>query len=271
MLPDKGRVKRVIYPAAKSLPVSLYQPTRVTRTDRVIVAVHGISRQYGLHLDTYIQLAEKFGYWLMVPEFESEHFPRYQQLAKDPVSPRADLALNTVLLVFKGQLGVPELKLHLCGFSGGAQFAHRYALLYPHQLASLVLCSAGWYTFPDGSANYPYGLANWPEWLGENRMKEMLSLPQLIMVGGEDTQRDSSLRCNKKVDRQQGLNRVERAIRWREAMSKKATQLNLPQLQQFFLLPGVGHDFSECIQRSPMLDYIGCFWQEMGDKQYEVA
>lgn len=262
MLPAAGSHKRVIFPAAKSMPVWLYRPRKIKNPDRLIVAVHGISRQYQHQIEAYKTLAESYGCWLLVPEFSKEAFPQYQQLSKGGSEPRADLALNTVLVAWKHWQKQPGLKIHLCGYSGGAQFAHRYAMTHPQNVESLVLSSAGWYTFPEDDVPYPYGLADWPNWLGTSRFAEMVRLPMLVMVGEDDVERDKSLRQSKKLDRQQGQHRLERARRWSDAMSEYKRANGVVQGIRFCRLAGQGHDFMSNAQYSNMLQLIQQFWDE---------
>lgn len=270
MLPLPGTEKRVVFPAARAMPVWIYQPEKVVTPDRLIVAVHGISREYEQQLAAYKQMADKLGCWLVVPEFSRDAFPRYQQIAKDASSQRADTELNTVLVALKVQLQQPFLKVHLCGYSGGAQFAHRYAMLYPQNIASLVLCSAGWYTFPDPETDFPYGLAKWPAWLGKLRFDEMLNLPTLVMVGEEDLNREKSLRKSKALDAQQGRNRVERAKSWVEVMNIHRQELASGEVR-FSLLPKVGHDFKASAEAGEMMAQIETFWNEIGRAKVCVA
>ena len=60
MLPLPGTEKRVIFPAASAMPVWIYQPANVVNHDRLIVAVHGISREYEQQLVAYKRLADQF-------------------------------------------------------------------------------------------------------------------------------------------------------------------------------------------------------------------
>ncbi|WP_420599603.1 alpha/beta hydrolase [Neptuniibacter sp.] len=270
MLPVPGTEKRVAIPAARALPVWIYMPVNINQPDRLIVAVHGISREYKSQLAAYKKLADKMGCGLLVPEFSRTTFPRYQQLAKDSSSQRADTELNTFLVALKVQLQQPFLKVHLCGYSGGAQFAHRYAMLYPQNVASLVLCSAGWYTCPDPAIEFPYGIAKWPAWLGKLRLEEMMKIPTLVMVGELDLKREKSLRKSKALDAQQGRTRVERAENWVEAINHQKQQSAYARVQYKQLL-GVGHDFQASSDSGEMMSHIESFWKEIGREKICVA
>ncbi len=260
MLPSPGTIKQVIFPASKMLPVWVYQPTTEKKRHQAIVAIHGISRNSLQQLEAYKSLAEKHGLWLFAPEFSKENFPSYQLLAKNSNSPRADLALNNIITTFRSIKGLPELKVHLCGYSGGAQFVHRYAYLHPYNLASLTLLSAGWYTFPDLYENYPQGLKNWPLWMSQPRLQHFLQTPMLVMVGNQDTKRDKSLRQSGLLDQYQGSNRLERANTWSKAIhdtmkhSPSSSTINIIHLDNQL------HDFQKNITETDMLSDIGHFW-----------
>ena len=50
-------------------------------------------------------------------------------------------------------------RVDLVGFSGGAQFAHRFAMLYPGCVRRVVVAAAGWYTYIDPSRPFPLAAA----------------------------------------------------------------------------------------------------------------
>lgn len=262
MLPLPGQEKRVVFPASKALPAWIYLPVKLSQPDRFIIAVHGISREYKDQLEAYKKLADKLGCGLLVPEFSRKIFSRYQQISKDAFGLRADTELNTLLITLKVQLQQPFLKIHLCGYSGGAQFAHRYAMLHPQNIASLVLCSAGWYTFPTPSVEFPYGTGKWPDWLGKLRIEDMLRLPILVMVGEQDIKREKSLRQSKSLDAQQGCNRVERAKSWVQAVSKQKQKMSAG-IVEYRQLPNLGHDFQASADSGEMMLHIESFWNDI--------
>jgi pimeloyl-ACP methyl ester carboxylesterase len=91
---------------------------------------------------------------MLAPEFSHDRFPGYQRLDNGRGLTRADLAFNRMLMSLGSDLQVPGWTLDMFGYSGGAQFCHRYALCYPSRTRSLVPTGAGWYTFPDRAVKY---------------------------------------------------------------------------------------------------------------------
>ena len=141
----------------------------------------------------------------------------------------------------------------LFGYSGGAQFAHRFAMLYPHLVERLTVASAGWYTFPDTAA-FPYGLAprpgradNWGPCLAAG-LDGFLGIPIQVCVGARDGVPDANTRSGPDIDRQQGSDRVTRAHRWAEALRQTAGARGITARIDLAVLPGCGHDFRDCIR-----------------------
>lgn len=254
LLPPPGEVQKVIFPAIPSLPFWLYQPGRVRNMQRILVVVHGISRDAEEQLDCYRTIADELGCWLVAPQFKSKAFPRYQQLCAGSGQPRADIALNSFLALWRSMHGQSYLKIWLAGYSGGAQFAHRYALHHPQQIAAMILGSSGWYSFPDQQVKYPRGLFRSVA-LGSVRLEEMLNIPMLVTVGDEDVLRDNSLKTSESLDQQQGENRLQRALNWCESI-KPLQQAKTYKPVQFKLLNGQGHNFYKNMQQGGMASLV---------------
>ncbi|GGK78252.1 hypothetical protein GCM10007941_30420 [Amphritea balenae] len=252
------------------MPVWLYQPVTLVNKQRIIVAVHGISRDSEEQVREYCHLADRLGCWLVAPEFSAQAYPRYQQLARASGYPRADLALNSFLALWRGVVSQPGLKMYLAGYSGGAQFAHRYAMHHPQQVAALVLSSAGWYSFPDRKRDYPCGIAN-SVGLNRVRLNELLQLPMLVTVGEQDLARDGSLRISVTLDQQQGSNRFERAVNWSQAVRKLQLKKSYRPVQ-LTVLGGQSHSFINNMQQGRMAELILNFLQQSeGERNEKIS
>jgi pimeloyl-ACP methyl ester carboxylesterase len=216
-----------------------------------LVAVHGIQRGARSQAALFAEEAAKAGRVVIAPCFSSKRFPGYQRVI---MPQRADLALLE-LLDRIGREGMCDTsRVALFGYSGGAQFAHRFALFYPHRIASLSVLSAGWYTFPD-DAPYPYGLAS-PKrretpWLSSmaSGLDRFLELPITALVGALDCTPDSNTRSNRRVDSQQGTHRLERCTRWHKALVAAADARGIQPRSTLHILPDCGHDFTECVRQ----------------------
>ena len=235
----------------RELSAWLYEPPALVEPQKLLVCIHGISRNAKQQQVAFSSIADRLGVRLLAPEFSEERFPGYQRLDNAQGYTRADLALNRMLISLAGDLREQAWTLDMFGYSGGAQFCHRYALCYPVRVRSLVLAGAGWYTFPDRSVKYPRGLANWPSLLpGPAPDRVMSKIPTLVLVGDLDTERDASLRKGERIDEQQGRHRLARAHNWVERWRAlgHATDLYLHELK------GGTHDFALCVAETDMIE-----------------
>jgi len=247
---------------AGGIPYYLYVPSRVDPTARPLVVVHGISRRAQVHLATFAPMAEMSGRILIAPLFSKARCKRYQQLVVDPC--RADKALLATLRAVAKKTGYDMGEVDLFGFSGGAQFAHRFAMMHPERVRRLAVASAGWYTLPDLEEAFPYGLASTDNGRERFRAKlpDFLAIPTLVMVGERDLARDNSLRRRPELDRRQGLTRVERAARWSQAMRQAAADRGIHAEISFRVLPTCGHSFEACAQDGGLVDLVTTWFAE---------
>jgi pimeloyl-ACP methyl ester carboxylesterase len=214
-----------------------------------VLAIHGITRgaeEMACHLQPR---AEATGRTLVVPLFDKTHWPRYQRAAcKD----RADWALLRLMTALRAEGVLSAAPVDLSGFSGGAQFAHRFAWLYPDLVGRLCLTAPGWWTLPDPQRVWPYGIGTAPGDAGQGfrlqaNLRRFLDRPITVCVGSTDTERDGNLRRGDGLDETQGRNRLERARRWCAQIDARARALGLTPQVSLRVLPGCGHSFTECV------------------------
>ncbi|NIA72423.1 hypothetical protein HBA54_27930 [Pelagibius litoralis] len=216
-----------------------------------LVAVHGIQRRARDQARFFGERAAALGRPVIAPLFDENHWPHYQQVVRKK---RADLALLALMMELRLAGVWKTRKFDLAGYSGGAQFAHRFAMLYPQLVSRLTVASAGWYTFPD-KATYPYGLSarpgrsdDWGPRLAAG-LDQFLRIPVQVCVGADDNIQDPNTRSGPEIDRQQGKDRVTRGIHWAESLREAAEARGLTPAVEFDLLSDCGHDFRACVQR----------------------
>ena len=229
-------------------PAWLVEPAVQAGALPPLVVVHGITRNAEEIAHCLAPRALAQGRTLVAPLFDGSTFKGYQRVFGRR---RADLALIALLDALVDDGVLPSGPVDLAGFSGGAQFAHRFAWLYPHRVGRLTLAAAGWWTFPD-AAPFPYGLgrgdlgpADAPRWLRANT-PDFLDREITVAVGEADCVPDPNTRRGPAIDAQQGIDRVTRARRWRDAIAAVAERHGLEPRVSFHLLPGAGHDFGAC-------------------------
>ncbi len=217
--------------------------------DRMLVLLHGISRNAEDLLTAFAPLAQAAGYVVVAPLFSREVCRDFQRLGRHGKGPRADWILEAVLDEVGAQVGAVFSRFDMFGFSAGAQLAHRYAMVHPHRVRAMALGSAGWYTMPNHD-RYPYGLRLSGELPDVAFLPpRFLRVPARVYVGDEDIERDKALNRHHRVEKKQGPHRVARAKSWMKAMNRRARKLGLSQPVSLELMPGVSHDFCEAVEK----------------------
>lgn len=245
-----GQVQRRTLGQCPDMAYYLYAPTVIRVPERLFVSVHGISRNALEHAELFSSLAEDRGVVMIAPLFDRDGFRGYQRLAANRDGLRPDAVLDMIVSEVRGLLALPAVKLNLFGFSGGGQFAHRYLMACPQRVESAVLGAAGWYTFPSPGIRFPRGLKPAPDRHWRPAFPGFLQVPVTVVVGEHDNLRDQAFNKSRKIDRQQGHNRVERGRRWVAAMQQVARQLDIPTAYRFHVLPGVGHEFHQAMRHA---------------------
>lgn len=253
------------------LRYALEMPAEPGPDTPVVVAVHGISRNAPDHHAAFAGLARSCGAILIVPLFDTTEFRDYQRLGRDGRGQRADLALMSLIDGVLSSRSLPGRRFHLFGHSGGAQFAHRFVMAHPERVARYAISAAGWYTFPDDSTDFPYGLRHPPSGIDMSRQRLFLSVPGRVFVGMHDQRRGTSLRQHERVDAEQGRTRIERAMRWTAAMNARARALDLRPPLDLRQLPGSGHSFGGLVRRAALHEQVWAFLLESRQLPQEAA
>ncbi len=238
----RGRVVLRVLPGPSGGKCYVYLPRQWQPGGPVLAAIHGISRNAREQALLFAGWAERHSFAVIAPLFSRENYRDYQRLGIEARGQRADRFFIRVLETFADWAGAPVERVNLFGYSGGGQFAHRFALLYPGRVAGLALGAPGWYTLPDERRAFPLGIAEFPEEITPD-LAAWLVLPMIVLVGSEDNQRDPALRQSARLDRLQGLTRIERGQRFIAVTAAAARKRGLTPRLEFTLLPGVGHSF----------------------------
>jgi pimeloyl-ACP methyl ester carboxylesterase len=149
--------------------------------------------------------------------------------------------IEQLFIHFRAEVASKDARYDLVGFSGGGQFAHRFALFaHRPQCDRIVACSSGWYTLPDAASPYPYGLGT-TQRASDADVRKALATPLHLAVGSADTDPNSSgLRHTAEADAQ-GLNRFQRANYAFQRAMDQSTALNAPLAWSLHLESGVAH------------------------------
>ena len=235
----------------------LYIPRSARKRPPLMVSIHGISRNARQHAKLLSSVAELYGVIVLAPLFSKKQFPDYQRLGRQRRGPRADLALDRIVGEVLNLTGADTSQLYLFGYSGGGQFAHRYAMAHPDRVASVVIGAAGWHTMPQSEIAFAHGIGLCRDLPGLRfDSAKYFRVPMTVLVGDMNTDRDPGLNKSEKVDRMQGRNRIERAFTWAKTMNLVAKGRGMPEHFSVEVLPGVDHSFELGVSHGAMQEKI---------------
>lgn len=254
-LPSRRVLRRVLQ-ADPLQEYLLYFPDSGATGAPIFVAVHGLASNSDELASAFSAYCEMAGVVLLAPIFTTEQHPDYQRLGRLGRGVRADVALDRCIAEVVSLTGADAKQLHLFGHSGGAQFVHRYAMAHPHRVAGAVVASAGWYTFPDTQVRFPYGIRPHRNLPGVKfDPEEFLRVPITVLVGQDDVHGEQ-LRSTERVNRQQGMNRVERARNWAAAMRAAAAAYGYEPRVTCVEVPEVDHSFAQFCQHGALPERV---------------
>ena len=208
----------------------------------------GTDRNSDVYRDAWIESADLYKVIVLAPYFSAEDFPSsmYQQGNVKKAFQNSDNSCMTYTLIdeiflhFKDLVNSSQDKYNLYGHSAGAQFVHRFVLFHhsPY-LNKAVAANAGTYTFPTDAAKYQFGYSNiggMAQW----NISQALAKDLTLLIGEEDTERDSNLNVTEEAD-EQGLNRKERGLNFYQRWSEQAKSLGIDYIWQLKSVEGVSH------------------------------
>ncbi len=208
-----------------SMNVFYHIPDEDVENMPVLFVMHGAGREASDMRNAWVSEANAKGFIVIAPEFTEQSFPGGSGYILGNVfmdgnnptastqNPERDWAFSLIEPMFdkfKSLSGNHASRYNMYGFSAGAQFAHRFMFFKPNARFDKVFAAgAGWYTIPDISVSFPYGLAESP--LEDKPLEVYFSKELILQIGTLDNNpNESGLRRNEIVD-EQGDNRYDRA------------------------------------------------------------
>ena len=235
--------------------VFYYVPESYNSSSKILFTMHGGGRDAEGLRDNTIAKSNEYNFIVIAPKFSTENFPlgdgyNLGNVYEDGDNPSTttlnneeDWSFSVIEPLFDSvvsALSLTEEKYNLFGFSAGAQFVHRFILFKPNaRFEKIVAGAAGWYTVPDSTIPFPYGLNN--SILMNTNFYNLLSKDLYIQVGALDNDPNAvGLRHNKYADAQ-GLNRVTRAVHFFESGQNTAETNNYNFNWSLHIVQGAGH------------------------------
>ena len=250
----------------KPVRLHFYVPLTATEESPVVIVMHGLSRNADDYRDRWTSSARRYGLIVVAPEFSAEVFAgsrRYNlgNVFRDGENPRRSelndevewtfSAIEPIFDEIKRRTGNTGDRYYIFGHSAGGQFVHRLLLFKPSgRYAALVAANAGWYTVPDASVRFPYGLGSTPVAESGAFFGQRL----IVMVGTDDNDPNAAnLRHSAPAERQ-GRHRYARAHHFFDRSQAKADGAGVEFAWEIVDIVGVGHSGSQMLRHAA--DYL---------------
>ena len=165
----------------------LYVPDEIRQ---ICVYVHGTYRDAALYRDHLSDFAIRNRVLLICPFFpagliDPDDVDNYKQLFFRGI--RFDLILLDMVEEIRERYDVTHVGFMLGGFSGGAQFAHRFAYLHPGFVQALSLAAPGRVTLLDDSLDWWSGIRDVEQLFGQVIAADALrDMPIQLLIGEND-------------------------------------------------------------------------------------
>ncbi|MCH9694185.1 MAG: alpha/beta hydrolase [Gammaproteobacteria bacterium] len=238
--------------AGPELSVRLFVPETVQPDTKIVIVMHGASRDAPRYYRDWRALGEKLDLIVVVPEFPKSKFKgsaRYNLgFVFDPESGqrRAEeewtfSAIEPLFDAVRNRIGGEQSGYVLYGHSAGSQFVHRFMYYKPDaRVSRYIAANAGWYTLPTNEFEYPYGLDG--AGVDESLLEKIFAMPVVILLGKEDTNQTASTLRKTPEARAQGPHRLARGYTMYRTAKGRAEELDLTFNWQIFVVKGADHN-----------------------------
>lgn len=240
----------------KSIEVFYHIPAGDITKMPILFSFHGVNRNADDYRDYWISMANANKFMVFAPQFSDEDFPtgdayNLANIFDDGDNPststfnnKNEWTFSTIDPIFetiKAAISGTQEVYNAWGHSAGAQFLHRFVTYLPNSKLDIAVCSnAGWYTVPEFSVDFPYGIKNGQ--LPNSDLIKAFSKKLIVHLGKSDNDPNAGgLRHNTVVDNQQGLHRFQRGNYYFETSKTTAQTLNTPFNWEKEEVSGVSH------------------------------
>jgi len=247
-----------------NMNVFYHIPAGDVATMPVLFVFHGNGRNASEYRNAWIDKANEKQIIIVTPEFSSVNFPDGDAYnlgnvfedgdnpSPSTLNPEQDWAFSVIEPLFnqfKNHSGSNASSYDIFGFSAGAQFAHRFMFYKPNaRFDKIVASAAGWYTVPNPTVDFPYGIRNCP--IENTTPSSYFSENLTLQIGTLDNSPNApSLRRNTIVD-EQGDNRYDRAFYMFNFSQSRAQDLGVDFNWQIIETPGNDHDDEGAIEQA---------------------
>jgi hypothetical protein len=235
----------------RPIPIHYFIPTARQEPPKIVFVMHGRKRNADKYRDTWIQHAEDNNFIILAPEFSDEIFPKSESYhlgnmrswsgKQKPIEEWAFSSIDRIFLqILADNPNLTQTQFYLYGHSAGAQFVHRFMTFKGSEnVAMAITANAGWYTVPDNTIDFPYGLKGIP--YDEQRLSSLLASQMIILLGTRDNDPNGRWLKSTRDANQQGLHRLARGHHYFTQAQQQAKKRNTPFSWKIIEVKGATH------------------------------
>jgi len=212
--------------------------------------MHGAGRNADDYLEGWKAKADEYGVIIVAPELSKDSFSSNEYIGGMFLTPEGKISdpeattfslPDKIFEFIREELQLENSNYNIYGHSAGGQFTHRFMQFYDSPYVDrAVAANAGWYTFPDDAADYPYGIRGLFS-NSDSLRKSFYGDDLTVLLGTADTIRDKDLRQTPEADLQ-GLTRLARGERFFDYNKATADKAGHTFRWQKVYVQGSGHD-----------------------------
>ncbi|QCK15618.1 hypothetical protein [Mangrovivirga cuniculi] len=245
----------------KSIRVWTYKPEGWEDQDKIVFVMHGGGRNADDYLDAWTEIAEENNLLVVAPEFENKFYKYttndYQEGnlftffgTSNPKSEWAYTVVENIFDYIKSTNNITNERYYMFGHSAGGQFVHRMVILMPEaRIETAVAANAGFYSFPDESIEYPYGLKNTGISL-ENDLQKSYKKKLIVLLGELDNDPALGTFRTTELAMKQGGHRLERGSNFFKMNQELSNQYSWTFNWKIDTVSNVGHDYRKMSENS---------------------
>jgi len=222
-------------------------------TAQILFVMPGAERDAECYRSDWEPLVKERNVLVLVPEFPEDVYPVTSYNLGNLVDsdgsarPQEEWTFAVIEALFdqvRRDVQSEAEHYNMFGHSAGAQFVHRFVeFMHPHRLGAAVAANAGWYTVPDGSDDFPYGLDG--SQLSVEDLGPAFASELIILLGADDIDAEDDLLRHDEQSDAQGLNRLERGLNFYLAARDTAAAESMPFQWELRVVSGIDHDHTQ--------------------------
>ncbi len=227
-------------------------PTDAGAQTPILFVHHGRKRNADEYRDHWHDLALKYGFIVLAPEYPADHFPgeygydtgniRVENGSLRPEPEWVFSAVEPMFDWFRGAFGSKREGYSMYGHSSGGGFVHRYVYFKPRaRLEYAVAANPAWFTMPLYDKDFPFGLAG--SGVLRADLAKMLTQRRLSVLAGEKDLAQRKQRLGRSEEANiQGAHVYARAHSYYFQARRMADRLGVDLAWRLEIIPEVGHN-----------------------------